>query len=312
MSGKFASTDPVNPLFYYLARFFIAVIQLMPLKLVALAGRVGGYLFYFLDVRHRRVAVNNLLASLGNSHSKMEIISIARENFCRIGEVYFSALKTAAIPTEKIGSVLSSKGRENISLVKQKDGSLPSFLFALGHFGNFELYAKSGVFVPGFELSTTYRGFRQPWLEQLILSLRRKSGVSFFDRRWDGEKLRAFMNRPGTITGLLADQSAGRSGMRLPFFGRPCSVTPAPALFALRYNLSLHGCFCRRLGLGRWEIDVGPEIPTHYHDQARPIEDIMSDINSQFESFILEDPANWFWVHDRWKKPEKAEVRSST
>ena len=312
MSGKFASTDPVNPLFYYLARFFIAVIQLMPLKLVALAGRVGGYLFYFLDVRHRRVAVNNLLASLGNSHSKMEIISIARENFCRIGEVYFSALKTAAIPTEKIGSVLSSKGRENISLVKQKDGSLPSFLFALGHFGNFELYAKSGVFVPGFELSTTYRGFRQPWLEQLILSLRRKSGVSFFDRRWDGEKLRAFMNRPGTITGLLDDQSAGRSGMRLPFFGRPCSVTPAPALFALRYNLSLHGCFCRRLGLGRWEIDVGPEIPTHYHDQARPIEDIMSDINSQFESFILEDPANWFWVHDRWKKPEKAEVRSST
>ena len=312
MSGKFASTDPVNSIFYYLARFFIAVIQLMPLKLVALAGRVGGYLFYFLDVRHRRVAVNNLLASLGNSHSKMEIISIARENFCRIGEVYFSALKTAAIPTEKIGSVLSSKGRENISLAKRKDGSLPSFLFAMGHFGNFELYAKSGVFVPGFELSTTYRGFRQPWLEQLILSLRRKSGVSFFDRRWDGEKLRAFMNRPGTITGLLADQSAGRSGMRLPFFGRPCSVTPAPALFALRYNLSLHGCFCRRLGLGRWEIDVGPEIPTHYHDQARPIEDIMSDINSQFESFILEDPANWFWVHDRWKKPEKAEVRSST
>ena len=312
MSGKFASTDSVNPLFYYLARFFIAVIQLMPLKLVALAGRIGGYLFYFLDVRHRRVAVNNLLASLGNSHSKMEIISIARENFCRIGEVYFSALKTAAIPTEKIGSVLSSKGRENISLAKQKDGSLPSFLFAMGHFGNFELYAKSGVFVPGFELSTTYRGFRQPWLEQLILSLRRKSGVSFFDRRWDGGKLRAFMNRPGTITGLLADQSAGRSGLRLPFFGRPCSVTPAPALFALRYNLSLHGCFCRRLALGRWEIDVGPEIPTHYHDQARPIEDIMSDINSQFESFILEDPANWFWVHDRWKKPEKAEVRSSS
>ena len=81
MSGKFASTDPVNSLFYYLARGFIGVIQLMPLKVVALAGRVGGFLFYFLDVRHRRVAVNNLLASLGNSHSKKEIISIARENF---------------------------------------------------------------------------------------------------------------------------------------------------------------------------------------------------------------------------------------
>jgi len=311
VSGKFVSTDSVNSLLYYLARVFIGVIQLMPLKLVALAGRVGGFLFYFLDVRHRRVAVNNLLASLGNSHSKKEIISIARENFCRIGEVYFSALKTAAIPIEKIGSVLSSKGEENISLAKRENGSLPSFLFALGHFGNFELYAKSGVFVPGFELSTTYRGFRQPWFEQLILSLRRKSGVSFFDRRWDGAKLRAFMNRPGTITGLLADQSAGRKGLRLPFFGRSCSVNPAPAIFALRYNLSLHGCFCRRLGLGRWEIDVGPEIPTHQHDQARPIEDIMSDINAMFESFIIEDPANWFWVHDRWKMPERAKVRGT-
>ena len=311
MSGRFASTDPVNSLFYYLARFFIGVIQLMPLKVVALAGRVGGFLFYFLDVRHRRVAVNNLLASLGNSHSKKEIISIARENFCRIGEVYFSALKTAAIPTEEIGSVLSTKGEKNISLAKRQDGSLPSFLFALGHFGNFELFAKSGVFVPGFDLSTTYRGFRQPWLERLILSLRKKSGICFFDRRWDGVKLRAFMNRPGTITGLLADQSAGRSGLRLPFFGRPCSVTPSPALFALRYNLSLHGCFCRRLGLGRWEIEVGPEISTRFGGRARPIEDIMSDINSLFESFILEDPANWFWVHDRWKRPERAKMRGS-
>jgi len=308
---KYAFNDPVNSLFYWLARSFVVLVQLMPLKLVALVGRFGGFVFYFLDVRHRRVAVNNLLACLCNSHSKKEIISIARENFCRIGEVYFSALKTAAIPSEKIGPVLSSKGEENISLAKREDGSLPSFLFALGHFGNFELFAKSGVFVPGYDLSTTYRGFRQPWLERLILSLRKKSGICFFDRRWDGVKLRAFMNRPGTITGLLADQSAGRSGLRLPFFGRPCSVTPSPALFALRYNLSLHGCFCRRLGLGRWEIEVGPEISTRFGGRARPIEDIMSDINSLFESFILEDPANWFWVHDRWKRPERAKMRGS-
>jgi KDO2-lipid IV(A) lauroyltransferase len=268
-------------------------------------------LFYFLDVRHRRVAVNNLLACLCNSHSKKEILSIARENFCRLGEVYLSALKTAAIPTEKIGSVLSVMGEENISLAKREDGSLPSFLFALGHFGNFELFAKCGVFVPDYVLSTTYRGFRQPWLERLILSLRKRSGINLFDRRWDGVKLRAFMNRPGTITGLLADQSAGRSGLCLPFFGRPCSVTPSPALFALRYNLSLHGCFCRRLGLGRWEIEIGPEISTRFDGRARPVEDIMSDINFLFESFILEDPANWFWVHDRWKKPERAKMRGS-
>ena len=312
MSVKSASSNAVDSLFYLLVRSFVFVVQLLPLKVVALTGRVAGFLFYYLDVRHRRVAVNNLLASLGNSHSEKEILSLARENFCRIGEVYLSALKTASIPGDKIGSVLSVKGEENLSLAKREDGTLPSFLFAVGHFGNFELYAKTGFIVPGYEISTTYRGFRQKWLERLILSLRKRSGCNFFDRRWDGGKLRAFMNQPGTITGLLADQSAGRSGLRLSFFGRPCSVTPAPAIFALRYNLGLHGCFCRRLGLGRWEIELYPEIPTRLNGQARPVEDIMSDINSQYESFILEDPANWFWVHNRWKNPDIAKKRGIT
>jgi KDO2-lipid IV(A) lauroyltransferase len=292
----------VNSFLYWLAKAFVALVQLLPLKLVALVGRFFGFLFYYIDGRHRRVAVNNLLACLCNSHSQKEILSIARENFCRIGEVYLSALKTASIPDRNIRSVLSAKGAENLSLAKREDGSLPSFLFAMGHFGNFELYAKTGVFVPNFELSTTYRGFRQPWLERLILSLREQSGVSFFDRRFEGKKLRSFMNRPGTITGLLVDQNAGRRGLQLPFFGLSCSVSPSPAIFALRYNLSLHACFCRRLGLGRWEIEVGPKVPTLFDGSPRPIEDILSDINRQFESFILEDLANWFWVHDRWKR----------
>jgi KDO2-lipid IV(A) lauroyltransferase len=133
------------------------------------------------------------------------------------------------------------------------------------------------------------------------LSLRARSGVSFFDRRFDGKKLRSFMNRPGTITGLLVDQHAGGRGLRLPFFGLPCSVSPSPALFALRYNLCLHCCFCRRLGLGRWEIEVGPKIGTVCGGSPRAFEDILMDINRHFEAFILEDPANWFWVHDRWK-----------
>ena len=309
MSAKSASSNAVDSLFYLLARSFVFIVQLLPLKAVALTGRVGGFLFYYLDVRHRRVAVNNLLACLGNSHSKKEILSLARENFCRIGEVYLSALKTAAIPREKIGSVLSVKGEENLCLAKREDGSLPSFMFAVGHFGNFELYAKSGVFVPGYEISTTYRGFKQKWLERLILSLRNKSGCIFFERRSEGGKLRSFMKQPGIITGLLADQSAGKNGLRLPFFGLPCSVTPAPAIFALRYNLSLHGCFCRRLGLGRWEIELYPEIHTRLNGKARPVEDIMSDINTLYESFILEDPANWFWVHNRWKNPNSAKKR---
>ena len=53
---------------------------------------------------------------------------------------------------------------------------------------------------------------------------------------------------------------------------------------------------------GAWKR--GEEIPTRINGQARPIEDITRDINRAFEAAVRRDPANWFWVHNRWKTPK--------
>ena len=282
------------------------LIRLLPLKLVCFIGRQIGFVFYFIDTSHRKIAVNNLTNSLGNYHSESEITSIAKENFRRLGEVYLSVLKTAHISLKNLSDILSVKGLEHLDLSQRNDGSNPSFMFAIGHFGNFELYANAGLFAPEFDVGTTYRGFNQPWVEKLVTKIRNRSGCHYFDRRYEGKKLMSFMKRPNSITGLLADQNAGRSGIKLPFFGLPCSTNPAPAIFSLRYNLRLHCCLCRRVGLGRWELELGPEISTHTNGNARSVNDIMSDINATYEDYIREDPANWFWVHNRWKRPERA------
>ena len=286
------------------------LIRLLPLKLVCFIGRQIGFVFYFIDTSHRKIAVNNLTNSLGNYHSESEITSIAKENFRRLGEVYLSVLKTAHISLKNLSDILSLKGLEHLDLSQRNDGSNPSFMFAIGHFGNFELYANAGLFAPEFDVGTTYRGFNQPWVEKLVTKIRNRSGCHYFDRRFEGKKLMSFMKRPNSITGLLADQNAGRSGIKLPFFGLPCSTNPAPAIFSLRYNLRLHCCLCRRVGLGRWELELGPEISTHTNGNARSVNDIMSDINATYEDYIREDPANWFWVHNRWKRPDRAKKHS--
>ena len=286
------------------------LIRLLPLKLVCFIGRQIGFVFYFIDTGHRKIAVNNLTNSLGNYYSESEITSIAKENFRRLGEIYLSILKTAHISLKNLSDILSVKGLEHMDLSQRNDGSNPSFMFAIGHFGNFELYANAGLFAPEFDVGTTYRGFNQPWVEKLVTKIRNRSGCHYFDRRYEGKKLMSFMKRPNSITGLLADQNAGRSGIKLPFFGLPCSTNPAPAIFSLRYNLRLHCCLCRRVGLGRWELELGPEISTHTNGNARSVNDIMSDINATYEDYIREDPANWFWVHNRWKRPDRAKKHS--
>src|ERR1041384_790525 len=110
------------------------------------------------------------------------------------------------------------------------------------------------------------------------------------------------MTARGVLLGLLADQHAGAAGLRLPFFGRECSTSSAPAVFALRYQLPLFTGICYRIGLARWRIEAGAEIPTRDAEgRPRPTEEIMLDVNRAYEAAIRRDPANWFWVHKRWK-----------
>jgi KDO2-lipid IV(A) lauroyltransferase len=138
-------------------------------------------------------------------------------------------------------------------------------------------------------------------LDALLKSLREKTGCLVLERRRDGAELRKVMQSPGLLVGLLSDQHAGRAGLWLPFLGRECSTLAAPAIFALRYKMPLHVGICFRTGLARWRVEVGDEIPTHCAGRRRSLEAIMGEVNQAFELAIRRDPANWFWVHRRWK-----------
>jgi KDO2-lipid IV(A) lauroyltransferase len=303
-------------LLYLLARALIGVLQTLPLRLVARLGRAGGELAYILDARHRRVTITNLTLCFGREKSPAEIRALARENFRRIGENYCCAIKTAVMRADEIRRVLEVAGLEKIYRLRSGQ-PLENRVMCIGHFGNFELYARCVLFTPGYQFATTYRALRQPALNRLLQDLRGQSGCLFFERRTESDALKAALNRGGLVLGLLADQHAGDKGLRLPFFGHDCSTNAAPAVLALRYRCPIFTAFCYRTGLAHWRIEVGDEIPTHENGQPRPVEAIMSDMNRAFETAIRRDPTNWFWVHKRWKpqknrSPEPATAKDST
>src|SRR5256885_4896 len=99
--------------------------------------------------------------------------------------------------------------------------------------------------------------------------------------------------------------SMEKASFRLPFLGHDCSTSAAPAVFALRYDAVLYTGFCFRTGLAKWRLEAGEEISTHENGRARSSEAIMRDVNRAFEIAVRRDPANWFWVHNRWKMPKK-------
>ena len=289
----------METLLYLAARAVVTLIQALPLRCVARLGRLGGALAWALDGRHRRVAVENLTHAFGGEQSPAAIRHLARENFQRLGENYASAIRTAAMTAEEVRAVLSVAGSEKIL---RRLGPQPgSCVIAVGHFGNFELYARANQEAPQMQGATTYRALRQPALNRLMQELRERSGCLFFERRTESGALKEVLTRQPVMVGFLADQHAGDRGLRLPFLGRDCSTTAAPAVFALRYGLPVFTAICYRVELARWRIEVGDEIPTEEARHPRTVEAISLDINRAFERAVRRDPANWFWVHRRWK-----------
>jgi len=288
----------------------IRVLQWLPLKWVAWLGRLGGAMAYRLDGRHRRVAIGNLSRCFGAEQSPGALRALARENFRRLGENFASSVKTASMDAVQVRRILEVVGAE-----KFPAGSGPqarSLIIAIGHFGNFELYAHAAQFVPGYQFATTYRALPQPALNRLLQELREQSGCLYFERLSEAGAMRDALQKQRLLLGFLADQHGGDRGLPVPFLGRDCSTGAAPAVYALRYDLPLFTAICYRVGLGRWRIEVGEEIPLREEGRARSPESIMGDVNRAFELAVRRDPANWFWVHRRWKPGKSRRRRNST
>ena len=288
----------MNTVLYWLARTFIAGIQLLPLTFVARLGRAGGAVAFHLDARHRRVTLQNLTMCFSKEKSATEIYAIAQENFRRLGENYLCAIKTAAMTFDELRPHLEFIGNECLPK-KIGDESPKNVVVAIGHFGNFELYARLQSVLSGYQGATTYRALNQPALNRLMQDLRARSGCLFFERRADGHALRRRMEQRGIVLGLLADQSA--KGLRAPFLGHDCNTGLAPAILALRYDAELYTQICYRIAPAKWRLEFGEKIPTHEKGQPRSSEEIMRDVNRALETAVRRDPANWFWVHRRWK-----------
>ena len=296
----------VETLIYIIASAIIRLTSIVPMACLAWAGRQMGGLAWHIDRRHRLVATTNIEAAFPELNSDA-CLSLAKENFQRLGETYACILKTGGMNAEQINNILSIEGYERIEKILAND-SEAQIILAIGHYGNFELFSWVVLGAPSAQIATTYRALRQPKLNKLLFQMRAASGCLYFERRTEGGQLKEAMNRPHIMLGLLADQNAGEGGLWLPVFGRETSVSPAPAVFAKRYNCRLFPSACFRTSAGRWKIELGKEIPVSENGQRRSTEAITRDIIAVQEKTIRRDPANWFWVHNRWK-PRQEETR---
>jgi KDO2-lipid IV(A) lauroyltransferase len=181
-------------------------------------------------------------------------------------------------------------------------------VLATAHTGNWDLGALalarwlSGA---GRRLHVITKRLSIRWLDRYWQRLRAERGVVLVDARGAWAHARVALGA-GDVVAVLVDQAPERrSGVRvLPFLGEPARHDLAPVLLAARSRAPLVVGFARRAADGSHLIDVVDVIESVSRDDASLLA-ATERITAALERFIRAHPAQWLWLHKRWKGVEE-------
>jgi KDO2-lipid IV(A) lauroyltransferase len=158
--------------------------------------------------------------------------------------------------------------------------------------------------VEGYKSAGIMRPMRDLRVEKLFLKKRQKFGVkTIYSQPRDACVNNTIQSlRNNELVFIPIDQNFGTSGIFVNFFGRKAATATGPVIFAQRTGAVLIPCFILRQEDDRHKIVFGPALDLKKGNS--PQETILINIQRLtdiIESYIRKYPAEWGWIHRRWK-----------
>jgi len=184
-------------------------------------------------------------------------------------------------------------------------------LMVTGHYGNFEIIGYlMGLF--GFDLYSIARPLDNKYLNRFLYGVRERRGQKLLDKKGAAQMMPTFIEQGSTL-GFIADQDAGKKGVFVDFFGRKASTYKSIGLLAITYELPIVVGYSRRIG-NRFFFEFGMTriiFPHEWADKEDPLTWITAEYSKAMETFVREDPSQYWWVHRRWKTRPKEERKKA-
>lgn len=281
---------------YLIFRALIRVISFLPIVVVYHLGALLGGLAYWVLVPYRRLVIDNMTLVFGSEKTPRQIRHMAREHFTQLGANLLSTLKLSQMPGEKI---LEHVRVEGLELLEATVTSGTGSVFACAHLGNWEVLAQMGPLRFPCKTGTIYQRLGNRYIDADIRAARARLGMALFERK-AGFLNAAQLVRDGGSIGVLVDQHAGDGGIWCPFFGRLASTSPLAATLVLHTKGTLLCTGIHTEKPGYWKMLIEkPEV-----SNTQDVATLTAEINLAIEAQIRRSPADWFWVHNRWKTPK--------
>ncbi|MBS1114074.1 MAG: lipid biosynthesis acyltransferase [Nitrospirae bacterium] len=275
-------------------------LAVLPLQWALRAGEVLGLLLFYLWGSRRRIAIENL----GKTVSVHAIIitqpveTIIRNNFKNLGRSLAEVIKIYYGLGQKIFDVVHIEGIEHLDVARAKGKGV---LLITGHCGNWELLALSSS-ARHSPISIVARPVNNPYINTFVKRARKKYGNRVIDKKGALKPVMQGLKRNECI-GILMDQAViPEEGYVIDFLGRGAWTTKMPALIARKTGAAVIPAFIHRENDGH-RIRLYPEIELSAdNDKEKALIADTERFSGFIEGYIGEHPAEWLWIHRRWKR----------
>jgi KDO2-lipid IV(A) lauroyltransferase len=260
-------------------------------------GELMGRAAYWCAVRHRKIALENLGIAFPEATGK-EKKAVTRQFFVFMVQSYLETLHVVSNLHKPYD--IRIEGKENLdAALSQKRG----VICVTAHFGNFPLLSTK-LALEGYPISVMARPMRDPEAGDFIHYLRTEAGVKtvFSYPRKEAVSNTLKRLRDNELVAIQMDQNFGTGGVWVRFFGKLAATPVGPVVFALRTGAALVPMYIVRERTGSHCIHILPAQEMEVTDKKEETVLINAvKLTRLIEGWIRQHPAQWGWIHRRWK-----------
>lgn len=266
---------------------------------LAIGGGLGTLVFW-LARQQRQLACEHLQECL-TSQDQRRVKAIAKECFENLGKTVVEFMQFPRLSSKHIQRYVTLEGTEHL---KQALAQGKGAIILTGHFGNWELLAAS-ISVTVAPLTPIVRQLRSPRLNALVSKYRQHAGYTTIDRD-TGLRRALRCLKHNQLLGIVADVDTTVNGVFVDFFGKPAYTPYSPVAIARKTGAAILPTFIIRQPDGSHRAVIEPPLALKQTDAKQ--KDLV--INTQkftkiIETYIRQYPAQWIWMHQRWKTQPK-------
>jgi len=281
---------------YYPLRLFVALLQVLPFAWSYLLSHFLIRVILAVMPKRRKLIKDQVRLSFPNLPVPDQT-AIARGSEANMAKGLTIFARIPSMSWETMKAMVEIEGFEHIEeAFKQKKGMITF----TAHYGCWELMA---IYVTHLypEIAMVVRPLDNPLLDRLVAKVRGSGGGGVIDSRKvlkDGIRL---LRRNG-ILGVMVDQNFYKGGVFVNFFGRPAATSTLIPILARRTGcavLPMHNVWHGE----KIRITCEPPVTLSSNpDQAAAIQEDTQRLTGYVERWVREDPAQWLWLHNRWKR----------